>query len=125
MRVGKFFNIPIEKLEEAKRYFRDNAAKAVFLGRFVTLLRIFAGPMAGIVQMPYQNFLLCNFGGSDALGQYYCDCRFLSGSLNLLRADGSLDRGFWHYCLSFSLALVFSSQTLAACSGEIISLIVS
>ncbi|MFJ4868112.1 DedA family protein [Streptomyces sp. NPDC088757] len=37
---------------------------AVFFGRFVALLRIFAGPLAGVLHMPYWKFLVANvFGG--------------------------------------------------------------
>ncbi len=37
---------------------------AVFFGRFVALLRIFAGPVAGALRMPYPRFLAANaFGG--------------------------------------------------------------
>lgn len=37
---------------------------AVFIGRFVALLRIFAGPVAGALRMPYPRFLAANaFGG--------------------------------------------------------------
>lgn len=64
LQLGKVFRIPEDKLEEARLQFRKNAPRAVFFGRFVTLLRIFAGPMAGIAQMPYLQFLLCNFGGA-------------------------------------------------------------
>jgi membrane protein DedA with SNARE-associated domain len=64
LKVGKFFRIEEKKLEEVKDKFGDNAAKAVFFGRFITLLRIFAGPMAGIVEMPYTQFFLCNLGGA-------------------------------------------------------------
>lgn len=64
VKFGGFFRIPLEKLEDAKDQFSKNAPRAVFFGRFVTLLRIFAGPMAGIAQMPYGQFLLCNFGGA-------------------------------------------------------------
>ncbi len=64
LKFGRLFRIPQEKLEEVKAQFSNNAAKAVFFGRFVALLRIFAGPMAGIAKMPYGQFLLCNFGGA-------------------------------------------------------------
>lgn len=36
---------------------------AVFFGRFVALLRIFAGPLAGVLHMPYWKFLIANFLG--------------------------------------------------------------
>lgn len=62
--VGKVFRIQEEKLQEVKIQFSQNAPRAVFFGRFIALLRIFAGPMAGIAEMPYGQFLICNFGGA-------------------------------------------------------------
>lgn len=64
LKLGRFFRIQEEQLEEIKNQFSKNAGRAVFFGRFITLLRIFAGPMAGIAQMPYPKFLLYNFGGA-------------------------------------------------------------
>lgn len=63
-RLGGWFNIPETQLEQAREQFSSNAMQAVFLGRFVTLLRIFAGPLAGIAEMPYEQFLLCNAAGA-------------------------------------------------------------
>ncbi len=64
VKIGRIFNIQEQQLEQAKDRYSRNAAQAVFLGRFVTILRIFAGPLAGITKMPYQQFLLYNFGGA-------------------------------------------------------------
>ncbi len=64
LRLGQIFHIQEAKLIDVKNQFSQNAAKAVFFGRFVTLLRIFAGPLAGIAQMPYWKFLLCNVTGA-------------------------------------------------------------
>ncbi|MEU3608634.1 DedA family protein [Streptomyces sp. NPDC035033] len=48
----------------AERSFQKWGMWAVFFGRFVALLRIFAGPLAGVLKMPYWKFLLANvFGG--------------------------------------------------------------
>ncbi|MBD2260625.1 DedA family protein [Pseudanabaena sp. FACHB-2040] len=63
-RLGKFFRIQETQLLAVKDQFSQNAARAVVLGRFVALLRIFAGPLAGIAQMPYPKFLLCNLLGA-------------------------------------------------------------
>lgn len=63
-RVGKLFRINEVRLVEIRSQFSKNAAKAVFFGRFLALLRIFAGPLAGIAQMPYPQFLICNFLGA-------------------------------------------------------------
>ncbi|MDL5057364.1 DedA family protein [Geitlerinema calcuttense] len=64
VRIGQLFRIDESQLLAVKTQFSENAARAVFLGRFVALLRIFAGPIAGIAQMPYQLFLLCNLAGA-------------------------------------------------------------
>ena len=61
---GKFFGFQESTLEATKERFAQNAPKAVFLGRFIAFLRIFAGPLAGIARMPYQQFLLCNLAGA-------------------------------------------------------------
>jgi membrane protein DedA with SNARE-associated domain len=37
---------------------------AVFMGRFITGVRVFAGPLAGAFLMPYPRFLLANFSGA-------------------------------------------------------------
>lgn len=42
---------------------------AVFFGRFVALLRIFAGPLAGALKMPYRHFFAAN-----ALGGIFWAC---------------------------------------------------
>ena len=47
-------------LATAERAFERWGMWAVFFGRFVALLRIFAGPLAGALHMPYWRFLIAN-----------------------------------------------------------------
>ncbi|MFJ4966373.1 DedA family protein [Streptomyces sp. NPDC088729] len=47
----------------AERSFEKWGMWAVFFGRFVALLRIFAGPLAGVLRMPYWKFLTANVLG--------------------------------------------------------------
>jgi membrane protein DedA with SNARE-associated domain len=47
----------------AERSFEKWGMWAVFFGRFVALLRIFAGPLAGVLHMRYWKFLIANFLG--------------------------------------------------------------
>jgi membrane protein DedA with SNARE-associated domain len=47
----------------AERSFEKWGMWAVFFGRFVALLRIFAGPLAGVLKMPYWKFLIANLLG--------------------------------------------------------------
>jgi membrane protein DedA with SNARE-associated domain len=47
----------------AKRLFARWGVWAVFVGRFIALLRIFAGPLAGALKMRYPHFLAANASG--------------------------------------------------------------
>jgi membrane protein DedA with SNARE-associated domain len=47
----------------AERIFVRWGVYAVFFGRFIALLRIFAGPLAGALKMPYYKFLAANISG--------------------------------------------------------------
>ncbi|MET9347498.1 DedA family protein [Streptomyces termitum] len=47
----------------AERSFQKWGMWAVFFGRFIALLRIFAGPLAGVLKMPYWKFLIANILG--------------------------------------------------------------
>jgi membrane protein DedA with SNARE-associated domain len=79
--LGGFFRIQEDKLEELKDKFSENASKAVFFGRFVALLRIFAGPMAGIVQMPFGKFLWFNFAGATVWASVMVTLAFFVGRI--------------------------------------------
>lgn len=48
----------------AERLFDRWGTRAVFFGRFVALLRIFAGPLAGALKMRYPRFLAANVSGA-------------------------------------------------------------
>ena len=63
-RYGKYVRITPEKLTQAEDYFARHGARTVFFGRFVALLRILAGPLAGASKMPYRKFLAANVAGA-------------------------------------------------------------
>jgi membrane protein DedA with SNARE-associated domain len=63
-KLGGFFRVSDKQLEEIKGKFAENAVKAVFFGRFIALLRIFASPMAGVAEMPLLQFLGVNLASS-------------------------------------------------------------
>jgi len=50
-------------LARAERMFKRWGVWAVFFGRFVALLRILAGPLAGALRVPYRKFLVANAAG--------------------------------------------------------------
>jgi len=55
-----------DHLAYAEHVFTRYGTLAVFFGRFVALLRIFAGPLAGALRMPYRRFLVANALGGLA-----------------------------------------------------------
>lgn len=81
MTLGRIFRISEEQLLTVKQQFSDNAPKAVFLGRFIALLRIFAGPLAGIAEMPYGQFLLCNTAGATLWAGVMVTLAFFVGEI--------------------------------------------
>jgi membrane protein DedA with SNARE-associated domain len=81
LRVSRWFRIKEEKLFEIKLRFSQNAAKAVFFGRFITLLRVFAGPLAGIVEMPYAQFMLYNVLGAVVWGSAIVTAAYFAGQV--------------------------------------------
>jgi membrane protein DedA with SNARE-associated domain len=48
----------------AERLFDRWGSRAVFFGRFIALLRILAGPLAGALKMRYPRFLTANISGA-------------------------------------------------------------
>jgi membrane protein DedA with SNARE-associated domain len=64
LKVGGLLHQPPEQLERLRQSFQRHAGLSVFLGRFVAVLRVLAGPLAGAVAMPYRRFVLCNLAGA-------------------------------------------------------------
>jgi membrane protein DedA with SNARE-associated domain len=65
VRLGRRFprHMGPEELARAEHIFARWGVWAVFFGRFVALLRIFAGPLAGALKMRYAKFLAANASG--------------------------------------------------------------
>jgi len=81
LRVGRFFRITEEQLIDVKTQFSENAARAVFFGRFVAFLRILASPMAGIIEMPFPQFMLYNLAGATVWASVMVTLSFFLGRL--------------------------------------------
>jgi membrane protein DedA with SNARE-associated domain len=78
-RLGRKFprHFGPDHLAQAERSFQRWGMWAVFFGRFVAFLRIFAGPLAGALRMRYWKFLIANvlggiaWAGGTTAGVYY------------------------------------------------------
>jgi membrane protein DedA with SNARE-associated domain len=64
-RLGRRFpkHLGPHQIAKAESMFERYGTWAVFFGRFIALLRILAGPMAGALHVPYRKFLLANASG--------------------------------------------------------------
>jgi membrane protein DedA with SNARE-associated domain len=64
-RLGRRFpkHLGPPHLARAEETFAKWGVWAVFFGRFVALLRILAGPLAGALRVPYHKFLMANASG--------------------------------------------------------------
>jgi membrane protein DedA with SNARE-associated domain len=61
-----FERISNRGVERSQEFFHQHGSKAVFLGRFVPVLRATLGWMAGVGQMRFESFMLWNIAGAAA-----------------------------------------------------------
>src|SRR5438270_1210151 len=64
IRYQAFFRIPDRTIDRGEQLFARYGAVTIFFARFVFGMRIIAGPMAGVLQMPWRKFLVFNFLGA-------------------------------------------------------------
>src|SRR5437763_13136515 len=58
------FRIKQRTLRRAERVFQRYGAATIFFARFVFGLRVIAGPLAGVLRMPWKKFAVFNFLGA-------------------------------------------------------------
>ena len=63
-RYRHILRIPQSTLERGEKLFARWGASTIFFARFIFGLRIFAGPLAGVLRMPWRAFALFNFLGA-------------------------------------------------------------
>lgn len=63
-RYQHLFRIPQRSIERGEHLFARYGAATVFFARFIFGMRIFAGPLAGVLRMPWKAFAVFNFLGA-------------------------------------------------------------
>ena len=63
-RYRSLFRIPPQTIEQGENLFRQYGAATIFFARFVFGMRIIAGPLAGVLRMPWRAFAIFNFLGA-------------------------------------------------------------
>jgi membrane protein DedA with SNARE-associated domain len=73
------FRVPISTLERGEQIFSRYGAAAIFLSRFIFGLRIFAGPLAGVLRLRWRTFAICNLLGAAVWVVFISSCGFFFG----------------------------------------------
>jgi membrane protein DedA with SNARE-associated domain len=81
VRLGSLLRIDEAKILSIKDKFSENDVKAVFLGRFFALLRIFMAPLAGIAGMSFRKFFFVNIVGAAVWGSVMVSLAFFAGKV--------------------------------------------
>ena len=63
-RRGRIIGITKERITRARKFFTEHGPKAVFFARFIAILRMFAGLLAGVTKMRLGIFMLWNALGA-------------------------------------------------------------
>ena len=63
-RQRRVFRISKQHLERGERFFAKYGTFTIFFARFIFGMRIIAGPLAGVLKMPWRKFLIFNFLGA-------------------------------------------------------------
>lgn len=83
-----------KKYDESQKIFLKHGPWAVFAGRFITGLRVFAGVLAGVLRMPFSTYLFFSFAGAVCWALVIGYIGFLFGSSwdRLVSFVGHMDR---------------------------------
>ena len=63
-RYQRTFRISDDRIARGEKLFERFGATTVFFARFVFGMRVLAGPLAGVLRMPWRRFVLFNFLGA-------------------------------------------------------------
>ena len=78
-RYQTLFRIQDATLARGEDLFARYGAVTIFFARFVFGMRIIAGPMAGVLRMPWRKFLVFNFLGAGVWVTVVSGAGYLSG----------------------------------------------
>jgi membrane-associated protein len=106
-RPGRFHRQRLEVLRTGEPFFERHGPKAVYLGRFVLGLRVWASWLAGATRMPWRSFLLWNALGGISWAIAIGLLAYFLGS-----SAGNAIEAFGIYGLAAALVAVVSAFVL-------------
>jgi membrane protein DedA with SNARE-associated domain len=78
-RYRSALRISPELLERSEKMFADYGAAAILSARFIFGMRVFAGPLAGVLRMKWRAFTLFNFLGAAVWVSFISSAGYLFG----------------------------------------------
>ncbi|MDQ6827880.1 MAG: DedA family protein [Gemmatimonadota bacterium] len=90
-RHGRWVGLTEERLKKARKFYDSHGAKTVFLARFIALLRIVVGILAGVSEMSFARFTLYNALGGITWSIAFGAIGYLFGQ-NLPRLEKLIGR---------------------------------
>ncbi|HYU47022.1 MAG TPA: DedA family protein [Terriglobales bacterium] len=78
-RYQHIFRIPQRALKRGERLFEHYGPAAIFFARFIFGMRVFAGPLAGVLRMPWRAFAVFNLLGAMSWVSVIASAGYLFG----------------------------------------------
>jgi membrane protein DedA with SNARE-associated domain len=88
---GRWLGFTQQRITRARKFFTEHGPKAVFLARFIAILRMFAGLLAGVTKIRFGEFFLWNALGALAWSIMFCALGYVFGN-NLPRLEHLVGR---------------------------------
>jgi membrane protein DedA with SNARE-associated domain len=103
LNYGRYFFLPPEKFELAERFLADFALGGIFFARLLPVLRHLIGFPAGLIRVPFWQFVLTTFAGSFVWCGVlaYVGINTIGKSPDLLQDPDALGRVLKHDTLWF------------------------
>jgi membrane protein DedA with SNARE-associated domain len=94
LRYGGYIGLSLKRIKLGQYLFLRHGGKVVFFGRFIPILRILAGILAGMNRMPWRRFLVANAAGALLWSVVLGTSAYAFGKA-LLRVTGPLAIGLF------------------------------
>lgn len=93
-----------EHLDKTERFYEKHGSKAVFLARFVPVVRSFSATLAGVAGMPYQVFLFYSVSGSLVWVLFFTSIGYFLAALFPDLVD------FVHYIILAGIVIILANS---------------
>lgn len=106
-RHGRYIGVTKARIARAREFFTEHGPKAVFAARFVAILRMLAGLLAGVTHMRFRLFFLWNALGAIAWSLLFGTLGYLFGN-NLPWLEKEIGRtSLIALCVAVVIAIFF------------------